>query len=162
MDAQQRSQRGEGVRRLSLAVLLAAQFMLIVDVVVLNVALPAIQEGLAIPNGQLQLASIAYTLTFGSLLVIAGRAGDLLGRRRIFMTGVAVFTVASVLTGAAQGAFQLFASRALQGLGAAMVSPTALALVTSTFAEGKERNRALGLWAAVGAGGPSPASYWEA
>jgi EmrB/QacA subfamily drug resistance transporter len=139
--------------RLALGVLLAAQFMLIVDVVVLNVALPAIQTGIDIPDSQVQLAGIAYTSTFGSLLVVAGRAGDLLGRRRIFMTGIAVFTIASVFSGAARDPVQLFTSRALQGVGAAMVSPTALALVTSTCAEGRARHRALGLWAAVGATG---------
>jgi EmrB/QacA subfamily drug resistance transporter len=104
-------------------------------------------------DGQLQLASVAYTVTFGSLLIIAGRAGDLFGRRRFFIIGLAVFTAASLLTGMAQAPWQLFASRALQGLGAAMVSPTALALLTSTHDEGAARNRAMALWAAVGSGG---------
>ncbi|MGH3679488.1 MAG: MFS transporter, partial [Natronosporangium sp.] len=140
-------------RRLALAVLCGAQFMLIVDIVALNVALPSIQRGLSIQPGQIQLAGVAYTLTFGSLLIVAGRAGDLLGRRRIFRIGLAIFTIASVLTAAAQTGEQLFAGRALQGLGAAMVSSTALALVTSTFAEGEQRNRAIGIWGAIGSGG---------
>jgi EmrB/QacA subfamily drug resistance transporter len=147
------SGRRVGRRRLALGVLLAAQLMLIVDIVVLNVALPSIRRSLDVPEGQIQLASIAYTVTFGGLLIVAGRAGDLLGRRRVFWAGLAVFTVASAFTGASQQATHLFAGRALQGLGAAMVSPTALALLTSTFREGTARNRALGLWAAVGAGG---------
>jgi EmrB/QacA subfamily drug resistance transporter len=139
--------------RLALTVLCASQFMLIVDVVVLNVALPSIQRGLAIPVGQLQLAGVAYTLTFGSLLIVAGRAGDLLGRRRIFRLGLLVFTAASALAAVAQTGWQLFAGRALQGVGAAMVSPTTLALLTSLFPEGNRRNRALGLWAAMGSAG---------
>jgi EmrB/QacA subfamily drug resistance transporter len=138
---------------LAVVVLCAAQFMLIVDVVALNVALPSMQRGLHIPVGQLQLVGVAYTLTFGSLLVVAGRAGDLLGRRFLFQIGLGVFTVASLVSAAAQGGPWLFAGRALQGVGAAMVSPTTLALITSMFAEGPERNRALGIWAAVGSGG---------
>jgi EmrB/QacA subfamily drug resistance transporter len=141
------------VRHVLLLILCAAQLLLIVDVVVVNVALPAIKLGLGVPDGQLQLASVAYTVTFGSLLIVAGRLGDAYGRRRLFLAGLAVFTVASVLTGAAQTEWQLFASRALQGVGAAMLAPTTLALVTSTFAEGEARNRALGVWAAVGSGG---------
>jgi EmrB/QacA subfamily drug resistance transporter len=144
---------GRSKGALALIVLCAAQLMLIVDVVVLNVALPSMQRGLGIPAGQLQLTGVAYTLAFGSLLIVAGRAGDLFGRRRLFLIGLGVFTAASVLTAAAQDDSWLFAGRALQGLGAAMVSPTALALLTSTFAEGPERNRALGMWAAVGSGG---------
>jgi EmrB/QacA subfamily drug resistance transporter len=136
-----------------LALLCAAQFMLIVDVVVVNVALPAMRRGLGIPDGQLQLAGIAYTLTFGSLLIVAGRVGDLLGRRRVFLAGLTLFTLASAMTGGAQEAWQLFAGRSLQGVGAALISPTALALLTATFPEGSGRNRALGLWAAVGSGG---------
>ena len=138
---------------LALATLCVAQFLLIVDVVVLNVTLPSIKRELAIADAQLPLAGVAYTLTFGSLLIVAGRAGDLFGRRRIFLAGIALFTAASVATGLAQGSWQLFASRAAQGCGAALVSPTALALLMATFPEGAPRNRALGLWAAVGSGG---------
>jgi EmrB/QacA subfamily drug resistance transporter len=138
---------------LALLVLCATQFMLIVDIVALNVALPSIQSGLDIASGQLQLTSVAYTLTFGSLLIVAGRAGDLLGRRRLFQAGLTVFTLASAMAAASPSAQWLFVARALQGIGAAMVSPTAFALMTSMFAEGQERNRALGIWAAVGSGG---------
>jgi EmrB/QacA subfamily drug resistance transporter len=138
---------------LALAALCVAQFMLIVDVVVLNVTLPSMKRGLDIPDAQLPLAGIAYTLTFGSLLIVAGRAGDLFGRRRIFLAGLALFTAASVTTGMAQDSWQLLGSRAAQGLGAALVSPTALALLTSIYPEGALRNRAVGLWAAIGSGG---------
>jgi EmrB/QacA subfamily drug resistance transporter len=127
--------------------------MLIVDVVVVNVALPAIRTSLALPDAQLPLLSIAYTLTFGSLLIVSGRAGDLFGRRRLFVAGVALFTTASLLAGLAQVGWQLFAARALQGVGAALVAPTSLALLMSAFADGPPRNRALGLWAAVGSAG---------
>jgi EmrB/QacA subfamily drug resistance transporter len=136
-----------------LAILCAAQLMLIVDVVIVNVALPSIRDSLDVPDARLQLTGIAYTLTFGSLLIVAARAGDRFGRRRLLVGGMALFTVASVLTGAAQSPWQLFAGRALQGLGAALVSPNALALLTAIVPEGARRNRALGAWAAVGSAG---------
>lgn len=139
--------------RLALIVLCLAQLMLIVDVVILNVALPSIRQGLHISDGQLQLASVAYTVTFGSLLIVAGRAGDLFGRRRLFVIGLGVFTAASMLTGLAQAPWQLFVGRSLQGIGAAMVSPAALSLLTAAHHEGPQRNRALAMWAAVGSGG---------
>ena len=145
-----RSRRGDV---LSLALLCTAQFMLILDVVVVNVALPSIRADLQIPDGALQFVAVAYTVAFGSLLVAFGRAGDLYGRRRIFLVGLAVFTVASLGAGLAQSGWQLIASRAVQGIGAAMVSPTALALLTTRFDEGPARNRALSVWGAVGAGG---------
>ena len=107
---------------LTLAVLCVAQFMLIVDV---NVALPSIRETLEVPEARLQLVAVAYPLTFGSLLIVFGRAGDLFGRRHLFLTGVAVFTVASLAAGLAGSEWQLVAARAAQGVGAAMVSPTA-------------------------------------
>jgi MFS family permease len=144
-----RSRRGT----LALATLCAAQFMLILDVVVVNVAIPTIRDDLAIPYGHIQFIGVCYTLTFGSLLVVAGRAGDLIGHRRLLLAGLAVFTLASVAAGAATSGPVLFAARAAQGVGAAMASPTALALITRTFAEGAERNRALGLWGAVGSSG---------
>lgn len=135
------------------AVLCAAQLLLIVDVVVVNVALPSIVRGLGITDSQVQLASVAYTLVFGSLLIVSGRLGDLLGRRRLLLGGVLLFTVASLLSGAAQQGWQLFAARACQGLGAALISPNALALLTSLIPEGDRRNQAFGVWAAVGSGG---------
>jgi EmrB/QacA subfamily drug resistance transporter len=140
-------------RRMALATLCAAQFMLVLDVVVVNVAIPTIRDDLGIAHSQIQLTGICYTLTFGSLLVVAGRVGDLVGHRRLLLAGLAVFTAASVAAGAATGGTMLFVARAAQGIGAAMASPTALALITGTFTEGPERNRALGLWGAVGSSG---------
>lgn len=139
--------------RTVLALLCVAQFMLIVDVVVVNVALPSIRSDLGIADSRLQLVAVGYTLTFGSLLIVFGRAGDVFGRRRLFVTGLVVFTLASLTTGLAATEWQLVASRAAQGVGAAMVSPTALALLMAAFAEGHARNRALGYWGAVGSGG---------
>ncbi len=144
---------GRIARRRVLAILCLAQFMLIVDVVVVNVALPSIRADLDIADSRLQLVSVGYTLTFGSLLILFGRMGDLLGRRRLFLIGLAVFTLASLATALAASEWLLFASRAAQGVGAAMVSPTALALLLTYFREGDERNRALGYWGAVGSGG---------
>jgi MFS family permease len=109
----------------TLAVPCVAQFMLIVDVDVVNVALPSIRETLEVSEARLQLVAVAYPLTFGSLLIVFGRAGDLFGRRHLFLSGVAVFTVASLATGLAGSEWQLVAARAAQGVGAAMVSPTA-------------------------------------
>lgn len=145
--------RPTGSPAVRLVLLCAAQFMLIVDVVIVNVALPTIRTDLAIPDSRLPLVSVAYTLTFGSLLIVFGRAGDLLGRRLLFLTGLTTFTVASLATGLAQAEWQLVTARAGQGVGAAMVSPTALALLTTAFREVASRNRALGYWAAVGSGG---------
>lgn len=139
--------------KLAVGVLCGAQFVLIVDVVVLNVALPSIQRDLGIAEHQLALAGVLYTLTFGCPLMVFGRVGDLNGRRRVFQLGLAVFTLASALAAAAQSPWQLFAARALQGIGAAMVAPNTLALVTSLFPEGEQRNRTLGLWAAMGSVG---------
>ncbi|MEQ4207385.1 MFS transporter [Actinopolymorpha sp. B9G3] len=142
-----------GRRCIVIVLICAAQAMLIVDVVVVNVALPSIRNGLAIPDDHLQLISVAYTLTFGSLLIAFGRAGDLLGRRRVFLLGLSLFTLASLFTGLAQNEWQLITARAGQGVGAAMVAPTALALLTTAFEEGARRNRALGYWAAVSSAG---------
>lgn len=131
----------------------AAQFMLIVDVVIVNVALPAIREDLNLPDSRLQLVAVAYTLTFGSLLIVLGRLGDLIGRRRLLIVGLGVFTLASLLTGVAHTEWQLLASRSGQGVGAAFVSPAALALLTTSFTDVASRNRALGYWGAVGSAG---------
>ncbi|WP_448624603.1 MFS transporter [Geodermatophilus sp. URMC 64] len=149
-ESRQRMRRPDVI---AVAVLCAAQFMLIVDVVVLNVALPTLRASLALPDSQLALTTVTYTVTFGSLLIAAGRAGDLLGRRGLFLAGLGVFTVASLLTGLAQEPWQLFAGRAGQGLGAALVSPNALALLLARFESTAARNQALGVWGAVGAGG---------
>jgi EmrB/QacA subfamily drug resistance transporter len=142
-----------GTDRVALIVLCAAQFMLIVDVVVVNVALPTLRSTLDIPESQLSLAAVAYTVTFGSLLIAAGRSGDLRGRRTLFLAGLVTFTIASLLTGLAQEPWQFFAARAAQGVGAAMVSPNALALLLSRFDDAVARNKAMGVWGAVGAGG---------
>ena len=139
--------------RLVLTLLCLAQFMLIVDVVIVNVAIPSIRADLQIADSRLQLVAVAYTVTFGSLLIVFGRVGDLYGRRRLFVTGLLVFTAASLTTGLADSEWHLVVSRAVQGLGAAMVSPTALSILTASFPEGHERNRALGYWGAVGSAG---------
>ena len=126
----------------ALATLCVAQFMLIIDVVVVNVALPTIAADLDISEARLQLIAVAYTVTFGSLLIVFGRAGDVYGRRRLFLVGMSVFTIASLGTGLAGSEVALIAGRAAQGVGAAMVSPTALALLLAAFPEGAGRNRA--------------------
>jgi MFS family permease len=142
-----------GRARWAVLALCAAQFVLIVDVVIVTVALPSIRRDLAIPDGRLPLVGVAYTVTFGSLLIVLGRVGDLLGRRRVLLAGMVLFTLASVAAAAGQRDWQLFAARAAQGVGAAMVSANALASINARFAEGAARNWALGLWAAVGSAG---------
>lgn len=127
--------------------------MVVLDNAIGNVALPAIQADLGFSEGQLQYVISLYALTFGGLLVLAGRAGDLLGRRRLFVAGTAVFTLASLGCGLAGSPATLLAARAIQGAGAALVVPSALALITGLSAEGTERNRALGVWGAVSAAG---------
>jgi EmrB/QacA subfamily drug resistance transporter len=136
-----------------LLVLCLAQFMLVLDISVTNVALASIRADLNFAVGDLQWIITAYTLVFGSLLIFFGRVGDLYGRRRLFVVGTAVFSVASLLCGLAQTPAQLIAARALQGLGGAMMSPAALSLLTSTFEEGAARNKALGVWGSISAGG---------
>ena len=135
-----------------LVLLGAAQFMLVIDVTVVNVALPSIGRGLGLDRAGMTWVAIAYTLFFGSLLLLGGRLADQLGRRRIFLAGLGVFTAASAASGLASGGDVLIVSRALQGIGAALMSPAALSIVTTTF-QGPDRNRALGVWAALGGGG---------
>ena len=130
-----------------------AQFMVVLDATIVNVALPSIQRGLHFTPTSLQWIVNAYTLMFGGFLLLGGRMSDLLGRQRLFIAGIAVFTIASLINGVAQSSDVLIAGRALQGLGAALVSPAALAIVTTTFAEGAERTKALGVWSAIAAGG---------
>lgn len=127
--------------------------MVVLDATIVNIALPHIQNALEFSTTDLTWVVSAYTLTFGGLLLLGGRAGDILGRRRVFMTGILLFTLASLLGGFAQEPWQLLAARALQGVGGAIASPTSLALITTTFPEGPERNRAFGVFAAVSAGG---------
>jgi len=139
---------------LVLAVTVAAQFMVIVDVSVVNVALPAIKHDLHFSQESLQWVITAYAILFGGTLLLGGRLADLLGRRRLFMAGVAVFTVGSLLSGLAWSAAALIVTRALQGLGGALLAPAALSIIVTTFHEGHDRNRALGVMgAASGSGG---------
>src|SRR5207247_3993347 len=134
---------------LLLAVLLVAQFMVIIDISAVNVALPDLAKDLGIGSADLGWTITSYSLIFGSLLLLGGRAADLLGRRRLFLTGLGVFTVSSLASALAGSAGALFAARAGQGLGAAMLSPAALSIITSTF-QGSARTRALSAWGAVG------------
>ncbi|MEU0004675.1 MFS transporter [Streptomyces sp. NPDC006314] len=145
--------RREGHPGIALTVIAACQLMVVLDATIVNIALPHIQDALKFSTTDLTWVVSAYTLTFGGLLLLGARAGDILGRRRVFMTGILLFTFASLLGGLAQEPWQLLAARALQGVGGAIASPTSLALITTTFPEGPERNRAFGVFAAVSAGG---------
>jgi len=138
---------------LVLVLVCLAQFMVILDATIVNVALPTIQQDLDMTDTNLQWIVNAYTLVFGGFLLLGGRAGDLLGRKRLFLIGLVIFTGASLLDGLASNEGFLVGSRALQGLGAALISPAALSIISTTFAEGKERARALGVWAAIAIGG---------
>ena len=138
---------------LVLSLVCIAQFMVILDATVVNVALPSIQEDLEMSSSELQWVVNSYTLIFGGFLLLGGRAGDLLGRKRLFLAGLVIFTVASLLNGLATSSEFLILARGLQGLGAALVSPAALSIVTTTFAEGSERTKAMGVWSAIAAGG---------
>ncbi|HET8652835.1 MAG TPA: MFS transporter, partial [Gaiellaceae bacterium] len=138
---------------LALALLAAVQFMVVLDIAIVNVALPSIQTDLGFSQENLQWVISAYALLFGGLLLLGGRAADLLGRRRMFIVGTVVFSAASLLSGFAWSDDALIVARALQGLGAAIITPAALSILTTTFTEGRERNAALGVWGAVGAFG---------
>jgi EmrB/QacA subfamily drug resistance transporter len=137
----------------ALAVVCAAFFMTVLDVSIVNVALPSIGKALHFSRDNLQWVLTAYAITFGGILLLGGRAADLLGRRRVFLVGVAVFTIASLFCGLAWSESVLIVSRAVQGLGAAIISPAALSIITTTFVEGAERNKALGVWGAIGGAG---------
>jgi EmrB/QacA subfamily drug resistance transporter len=141
-------------KNLALMLLAMTQFVIVIDASIVNVALPSIGAHLHFSRDNLSWVVNAYTLTFGGFLLLGGRLADLLGRRRMFMVGLVLFSLASLGGGLAQSEAWLIAARAIQGLGAAIVSPAALSIITTTFAEGAERNRALGIWGAVaGAGG---------
>ena len=141
-------------RWLALIVLCLGDLMIVLDTTIVNVALPSIRDDLGFTETSLAWVVNAYLLTFGGFLLLGGRLGDLLGRRRLFVAGLALFTVMSLLDGLAWSDGSLIAFRALQGLGAAMLSPAALSILTTTFREGRERNVALGIWgAASGSGG---------
>ena len=140
-------------RWLVLVIACLAQFMVVLDVTIVNVALPSIQHGLHFSPSSLQWVVNGYTLIFGGFLLLGGRAADLIGRKRLFSVGVALFSFASLLNGLAQSPGMLIAGRALQGLGAALVSPAALSIITTTFTSSEERTKALGGWSGIAAGG---------
>ncbi|HEX5191011.1 MAG TPA: MFS transporter [Streptosporangiaceae bacterium] len=142
-------------RGIALAIVLCAQLMIVLDLTVVNIALPSIAHGLHFSAPSLAWVLNAYSLTFGGLLLLGGRAGDILGRRRMFMAGIAVFTLASLAGGLATSAAWLLAARAVQGVGGAIASPAVLATIVSGFPEGRERTRALGVFTAVMMGGAS-------
>jgi MFS family permease len=140
-------------RRWTAVVLLClAQFMLILDVTVVNVALPSIGDDLMISRSQLTWVVTSSILTFGGLMLLGGRLADVVGRRRILLTGLALFTVSSLVCGLAGDGLLLVAGRATQGVGAALLSPAALSIITTSF-HGNERNRTLGAWAVIGGSG---------
>jgi EmrB/QacA subfamily drug resistance transporter len=134
----------------ALALLSAVQFMVVLDIAIVNVALPSIQVDLGFSQENLQWVISAYALVFGGFLLLGGRAADLLGRRRIFLVGIVLFTVSSLLAGLAWSEASLIGARSFQGLGAAVITPAALSILSTTFTEGRERNIALGVWGAVG------------
>ena len=146
--------RAHGVNPwLVLVLVCLAQFMVILDATIVNVALPSIQADLGLSESGLQWIVNAYALLFGGFLLLGGRAGDLIGRKRVFLAGLVLFTAASFVCGVSNGETMLIISRGIQGLGAALVSPAALSIVTTTFREGPERTKALGVWAAIAVGG---------
>ena len=138
---------------LALVVVCLGQFMVVLDATIVNVALPSIKADLDISQANLQWIVNAYTLLFGGFLLLGGRAADLFGRRNLFLAGATVFSVASLVNGFASSEEMLIGARAAQGLGAALMSPAALAVITTSFAEGAERTKALSIWAAIASGG---------
>jgi EmrB/QacA subfamily drug resistance transporter len=153
-DREQVIRRTSRAQNLALMLLATTQLVIVIDAAIVNVALPSIGAHLHFSRDDLSWVVNAYTLTFGGFLLLGGRLADLLGRRRMFMGGLILFSLASFAGGIAQSEAWLIAARAVQGLGGAIVSPAALSIITTTFAEGPERNRALGIWGAVaGAGG---------
>jgi EmrB/QacA subfamily drug resistance transporter len=137
----------------ALALVCVAMFMTVLDVSIVNVALPSIKTALNVAEKDLQWIITAYSIAFGGFLLLGGRAGDLLGRRRMFMIGIALFSVASLACGLAGSIGVLVAARVVQGLGAAIISPATLSIIMTTFEEGSERNKALGIWGAMGGSG---------
>ena len=144
---------GETSHWLILILLALAQFMVVLDVSIVNVALPTIQNVFAMTQATLQWIITAYTLAFGGFLLLGGRAADLFGRRKVFLSGILLFTLASLANGLAQSSEQIIIFRAIQGLAGAFMSPAALSIILVTYKEGKERNVALSVWGAVAAGG---------
>src|SRR5437868_8203079 len=140
-------------RWLALAVIVTAQFMVVLDIAIVNVALPTIKTDLNFSQESLQWVITAYAIMFGGVLLLGGRMADLLGRRRLFMIGLSLFTVSSLLDGLAWSEGSLISFRALQGLGAALLAPAALSILMTTFPEGRERNLAPGMCGAVSGSG---------
>src|SRR5256885_15134022 len=140
-------------RWLALALLCAAQFMVVLDFSIVNVALPSMQKSLGFSPTTLQWVVSAYSLLFGGFLLLGGRAADLFGRRRVFLLGLVLFTLASLVGGFAQSPLELIVARASQGLAASIVAPSVLSLITTTFPQGAGRNRALGTFGAVASAG---------
>jgi EmrB/QacA subfamily drug resistance transporter len=149
----ERPPRGATSKWLVLVIACMAQFMVVLDATVVNIALPSVQRGLHFAPDNLQWVVNSYTLVFGGFLLLGGRAADLLGRKRLFLAGVLLFSIASLLNGFAQSSGMLIGGRALQGLGGALVSPAALAIITTTFTDASERTKALGVWSAIAASG---------
>ncbi len=149
----ERSPRAAASKWLVLVIACLAQFMVVLDATVVNIALPSVQRGLHFSPDNLQWVVNSYTLVFGGFLLLGGRAADLLGRKRLFVAGVLLFSLASLLNGFAQTSGMLIIGRGLQGLGGALVSPAALAIITTTFSDASERTKALGVWSAIAASG---------
>jgi EmrB/QacA subfamily drug resistance transporter len=147
------AERQETNRWLVLVLVCLAQFMVILDATIVNVALPSIQRDLHFSAADLQWVINSYTLTFGGFLLLGGRAADIVGRRRLFVGGTLLFTAASLVNGLSNSSEMLIFARGVQGLGAALVSPAALSIITTTFPEGADRQKALGVWSAIAAGG---------
>src|SRR5947199_887059 len=147
------SMQADPLRWKALTVVCAAFFMTILDVSIVNVALPSIGKSLDFSRDDLQWVITAYAITYGGFLLLAGRLADLFGRRRVFVVGLVVFSIASLFCGLAWSEGVLIAFRAVQGFGAAVITPSALSIVMTTFEEGAERNKALGIWGALGGGG---------
>jgi EmrB/QacA subfamily drug resistance transporter len=145
--------RHETSRWVVLVLVCVAQFMVILDATIVNVALPSIQRDLGFSSADLQWVINSYTLTFGGLLLLGGRAADLVGRRTLFVAGTLLFTAASLVNGLSTSSEMLIVARGVQGIGAALVSPAALSIITTTFPEGADRQKALGVWSAIAAGG---------
>jgi len=138
---------------LVVVIVCVAQFMVVLDATIVNVALPSIQRGLRISSSSLQWVITMYTLIFGGFILLGGRAGDLIGRKRVFGAGIMLFSVASLLNGLAQSPAMLIAGRGLQGLGGALLAPAVLAIITTTFGDAKDRATALAIWSGISAGG---------
>ncbi len=141
---------------LAVVVLCVAQFMIVLDATIVNVALPSIQRGLRFSPSSLQWVINMYTLIFGGFMLLGGRAGDLVGRKRVFGVGIVLFTGASLLNGLAQSSGMLIAGRGLQGLGGALLAPAVLSIITTTFSDTTDRAKAM----AIGARSPPPAAPW--